>query len=201
MLPVWEDIAPAEVEALTERLDGLVLTGSHTNVEPQRYGAERAPENTRADLDRDALAWRWYRWRWRAGCPAGYLPRVPGDQRGARRQLYQAVQNQPGKLDHREPEGDKATRYAPVHDLEIRPGGVLSRLFEEGRSRVNSLHQQGIDRLADGLTTEAVAPDGLVEAVSVTQPRGSPWRCSGIPSGSLGNTRSTTPSSALRRGL
>ncbi|CBV41787.1 gamma-glutamyl-gamma-aminobutyrate hydrolase family protein [Halomonas elongata] len=173
VLPVWEDIAPAEIEALTSRLDGLVLTGSHTNVEPQRYGAERAPENTRADLDRDALAL--------ALVSVALERRLPllGICRGFQEinvalggSLYQAVQNQPGKLDHREPEGDKATRYAPVHDLDIQPGGVLSRLFEASRSRVNSLHQQGIDRLADGLTAEAVAPDGLVEAVSVTEAEG-----------------------------
>ena len=31
---------------------------------------------------------------------------------------------------------------------------------------MNSLHQQGLDRLADDLVAEAIAPDGLVEAVS-----------------------------------
>ncbi|MDN3525552.1 gamma-glutamyl-gamma-aminobutyrate hydrolase family protein [Halomonas sabkhae] len=172
MLPVWEDISPAEVAALTGRLDGLVLTGSHTNVAPQRYAAERIPENTRADHDRDSLAMALVSVALERDLP------LLGICRGFQEinvalggSLYQAVQNQPGKLDHREPEGDKASRYAPAHDLAIRPGGVLARLFDGEQARVNSLHQQGVDRLAEGLRIEAVAPDGLVEAASVTGAR------------------------------
>jgi putative glutamine amidotransferase len=35
------------------------------------------------------------------------------------------------------------------------------------RHEVNSIHNQGVDRLGDGLIAEAIAPDGLVEAFSV----------------------------------
>lgn len=165
MLPVWEDGVDT---ALLTHLDGLLLTGSYTNVEPWRYAGERAPQNTRDDRDRDALAM--------ALIPAAVEQGLPlfGVCRGFQEfnvafggSLYQAVQTVPGLLDHREPEGDKAAQYSPVHDLAIEPGGVLAGLFDQPRAQVNSLHQQGIERLGDGLRVEGRAPDGLIEAVSV----------------------------------
>lgn len=73
----------------------------------------------------------------------------------------------PGRLDHREPEeGPEELLYGPVHEIEIAKGGVLERLTGERRARVNSLHAQGISRLAPGLRIEALAPDGTIEAVS-----------------------------------
>ncbi|BBI53884.1 hypothetical protein HORIV_63050 [Vreelandella olivaria] len=71
-------------------------------------------------------------------------------------------------LDHREPPAnDMAGHYAPSHTVKIRAGGALAALYSGEHAEVNSLHQQGIDRLAPGLEAEAWAPDGLVEAVSV----------------------------------
>ncbi|XKE46682.1 gamma-glutamyl-gamma-aminobutyrate hydrolase family protein [Halomonas organivorans] len=169
ILPVWEGSTGREVAGLLARLDGLVLTGSYTNVAPHRYGAERAPENTRDDRDRDAASMAWI--------PVALDLELPllGICRGFQElnvafggSLHQAVQNVSGRLDHREPPGDKETQYAPSHDLEILPGGRLAALYPERHARVNSLHQQGGDRLGEGLTAEAVAPDGLIEAVSVT---------------------------------
>ncbi|RTR02324.1 gamma-glutamyl-gamma-aminobutyrate hydrolase family protein [Halomonas nitroreducens] len=169
VLPVWEPVEGASIQSLLARLDGLVLTGSYTNVAPQRYGAERAPENTRGDRDRDAAAMAWVPVALDLGVP------LLGICRGFQElnvafggSLYQAVQNQPGKLDHREPAGDREAQYAPCHDLEILPGGRLAALYPERQARVNSLHQQGIERLGEGLIAEAVAPDGLIEAISVT---------------------------------
>ncbi len=165
VLPVWED----EVEiSLLERLDGLMLTGSYTNVEPCRYGAERIPENTRDDRDRDAVAFELIPAAVELGLP------LLGICRGFQEinvamggTLYQAVQKVPGMLDHREPEGDSANYYMPAHDLTIEPGGVLAGLFDQPTARVNSLHQQGVEHLGKGLRVEGRAPDGLVEAFSI----------------------------------
>ena len=82
--------------------------------------------------------------------------------------LHQRVHELPGYMDHREPQDvDVAEQYAPQHSVEVQPGGLLERLGLGPVFEVNSLHSQGIDRLAPGLRVEAVAPDGLVEAVSV----------------------------------
>lgn len=171
ILPVWESLEGSRDETLTllKRIDGLVLTGSYTNVEPRRYGVERIPQNTRDDLHRDAAALAWIPTTLDLGVP------LLGICRGFQElnvafggTLHQAVEEVPGLNDHRQPPvGDKAALYAPSHDLEILPGGVLERLYGERYSRVNSLHQQGISRLGEGLRIEAVAPDGLIEAISV----------------------------------
>ncbi|WP_444677262.1 gamma-glutamyl-gamma-aminobutyrate hydrolase family protein [Halomonas sp. E19] len=173
ILPVWSDQEqdPEAARGLLSRLDGLLLTGSYSNVEPARYGAERAPENRRDDRDRDAAALTWIH-----EALALKLP-LFGICRGFQElnvafggSLHQAVQRVPGMLDHREPcAADQAAQYAPAHDLVLRGEGILARLLGTSQARVNSLHQQGIDRLGEGLVAEAWAPDGLIEAVSVAQ--------------------------------
>ena len=57
--------------------------------------------------------------------------------------------------------------YGPRHPVKLTRGGILHRLTGREEIAVNSLHWQAIDRLADGLAIEAVAPDGVIEAVSV----------------------------------
>lgn len=184
ILPVWQDADATAAGALLDRLDGLMLTGSYTNVLPSRYGAAREPENTRDDLDRDHAAMLWL--------PLALARRLPllAICRGFQElnvafggTLHQAVQRVPGRQDHREPSGTKAEQYAASHDIEVRPGGCLARLYgdagdsETGKAgpltaKVNSVHQQGIDRLGEGLLVEAVAPDGLIEAISVADAPG-----------------------------
>jgi putative glutamine amidotransferase len=87
--------------------------------------------------------------------------------------LHQAVHQVQGFADHRDHEHDPVEmQYAVAHDVVIEPGGVLARLLESDRIAVNSLHGQGIKRLASRLRIEARAPDGLVEAFSVADATG-----------------------------
>jgi putative glutamine amidotransferase len=82
--------------------------------------------------------------------------------------LWQKVQDVPGMRDHRENKEDPLeVQYAPVHEVELVPGGHMHRIAGTGRVMVNSLHSQGVQRLGDGLDVEAQAPDGLVEGFSV----------------------------------
>ncbi|GHE22471.1 gamma-glutamyl-gamma-aminobutyrate hydrolase family protein [Halomonas urumqiensis] len=165
ILPVWEN---GDERDLLGHLDGLLLTGSHTNVAPERYGAELAPQNTRADHHRDAAAFGWIPAALDLGLPLFGICRGFQELNVAfGGSLHQAVQNVPGLDDHREPDVELALRYAPAHDVTILPGGRLAALAPEPASRVNSLHQQGIAELGMGLCAEAVAHDGLIEAISV----------------------------------
>jgi putative glutamine amidotransferase len=54
-----------------------------------------------------------------------------------------------------------------VHKVTLTQGGMLEKLTGVSELQVNSLHSQGIDRLGKGLSVEAVADDGLVEAYRV----------------------------------
>ncbi len=82
--------------------------------------------------------------------------------------LHQKVRDVPGYHDHKEnPDDPLDVQYGPSHPVTLVEGGMLARLAGAGEVMVNSLHGQGIARLADGVTIEAVADDGLIEAFTV----------------------------------
>jgi putative glutamine amidotransferase len=82
--------------------------------------------------------------------------------------LHQKVQEVDGKLDHREDtKRELEVQYGPAHEVILDPRGSLYGLAGKDRITVNSLHSQGIDELGEGLSIEARAPDGLVEAFRV----------------------------------
>ena len=82
--------------------------------------------------------------------------------------LHQRVHEVPGYHNHLEnPDDPREVQYGPSHPVTLVEGGLLRDLMGEETMMVNSLHGQGIARLADGLVVEAVADDGLVEAFRV----------------------------------
>jgi putative glutamine amidotransferase len=154
---------------LLERLDGLLFTGSPSNVEPHHYRGTPSAPGTLHDPARDATTLPLIRKAVEAGVP------VFGICRGFQEMnvafggtLHQRLHEVPGKLDHRDDESQPLdVQYGPAHDVTLEPGGVLRALAGEDRIRVNSLHSQGIDRLGPELAVEARAPDGLIEAFRV----------------------------------
>ena len=159
-----------DADSLIATLDGLVLTGSPSNVAPQCYGAEPQGTGTLLDPDRDATVLSLLPRLIAAGVP------VLGVCRGFQElnvayggTLDAAVHLRPGALDHREGDHERpiARWYDDSHPIDIAPGGLLAPLAPSRRLAVNSLHHQGVARLGRGLRVEAIAPDGLVEAVSV----------------------------------
>ncbi|AUG40409.1 MULTISPECIES: gamma-glutamyl-gamma-aminobutyrate hydrolase family protein [Pseudomonas] len=158
-----------DTEALLQNLDGLLFTGSPSNVEPFHYQGPASEPGTAHDPQRDATTLPLLRAAIAAGVP------VLGICRGFQEMnvafggsLHQKVHELPGYLDHREADHpDLAVQYAPAHAVRVQPGGVFQALDLPQEFQVNSIHSQGIDRLAPGLRAEALAPDGLIEAVSV----------------------------------
>lgn len=159
-----------DTDSLIDSIDGLLLTGSPSNVSPACYGATAVPDEMQLDLARDEAVLPLVRRVVAAGVP------ILGVCRGFQEMnvafggtLDPAVHTRPGGLDHREGDHNRPIEqwYEDSHSIDIAPGGVLANLLGQRRVRVNSLHHQGIDRLGQGLRVEATAPDGLVEAFSV----------------------------------
>jgi putative glutamine amidotransferase len=156
-------------DELLERLDGLLFTGSPSNVEPHRYQGPPSAPGTLHDPARDATTLPLIRKAVQAGVP------VFGICRGFQEMnvafggtLHQKLHEVPGHLDHRDDESQPLeVQYGPAHDVTLEPGGTLRSLADGDRIRVNSLHNQGIARLGGELEVEARAPDGVIEAFRV----------------------------------
>jgi putative glutamine amidotransferase len=159
-----------DCDGLLEQIDGLLITGSPSNLEPHHYGGPAPPPNGPRDPARDATTLPLIRRALSRAVPLFAICRGLQELNVALGgSLHQEVHRLPGRADHR---SDKTLpmreRYAPVHPVRLVPGGRLQRLLDGAETiQVNSLHGQGIDRLADRLAVEASAPDGTIEAVSV----------------------------------
>jgi putative glutamine amidotransferase len=169
---------PDEIDALLDIADGILLTGSQSNVHPSHFG--EPVHDSRLPLD--ALRDDWVL----ALIPRALARGVPllGICRGFQEtnvalggSLHQAVQDVEGRNDHRAPKDVPAEQaYGLAHAVVVEPGGVLASVLasviDSASFEVNSVHGQGVNRLADGLRVEARAPDGLVEAFSIEHARG-----------------------------
>lgn len=163
-----------DVPALIQRLDGLLLTGSPSNVHPSHYGVAATPEAEPHDPERDETTLPMIREALDQGVPLLAICR--GFQElnvtlGGT--LHARVHELPGRQDHRAlTVEDMDVKYGPRHPVTLTPGGAFERLAGCREITVNSLHWQAIDRMAERLAVEAVAPDGTIEGVSVKQARG-----------------------------
>ena len=159
----------ADICALDEvlgSLDGLFLTGNISNVNPQYYGQPSRSGNL-LDPQRDTSVLPLIRRAIERNIPLFAVCRGMQELNVALGgSLYQYVHEVPGMLDHREDRSlPREGQYDYAHNITLTPGGLLATLAGSREARVNSVHGQGIHRLAESLEVEAVAADGLVEAV------------------------------------
>ena len=159
-----------DLDQLLDGMDGLFLPGSPSNVAPAHYGGPPPRPGTLLDPQRDALCLPLVRRAVERGLPLFAVCRGMQELNVALGgTLFQHVEEVPGRLDHRaDGSRPREAQYRPAHEVELVPDGLLHRLTGLLRYRVNSLHGQGLDRLAGGLTLEATAPDGQIEAVAVS---------------------------------
>ena len=157
-----------DVCVLLDRLDGLLLTGSPSNVHPSHYGAEPSHPEILHDRERDATTLPLIREAVRRDLPILAICRGIQELNVALGgTLHQRVHEVPGRLNHRSPRDSPDGPYGPAHSVMLTAGGLLTSLAGATEMMVNSLHSQGIDRPAPRLRVEAVAPDGQIEAVSL----------------------------------
>jgi putative glutamine amidotransferase len=154
-----------DIGAVLEIADAILLSGSRSNVAPEHYGTEETLRPDAADPARDALTLPLIRAAVERKTPLFAICRGFQELNVALGgSLYQAVHSVDGHKDHRPRyELPLDEMYGPVHPVLLQ--GKLRDWIGSDRIMVNSLHWQGISRLADGLTPEAFAEDGLIEAV------------------------------------
>ena len=159
---------------LLDHVDGVLLTGSFSNIHPEWYQEDRVVDGQLFDRLRDENSFRLIREAISRGIP------MFGICRGSQEfnvafggSLIQELHRTNGCFDHRSDDSlPLEEHFLPAHEIDICPGGVLERLGFGRRVMVNSSHMQGIGRLADGLMVEAYADDGTIEAVSVADSPG-----------------------------
>ncbi len=164
LIPALPDLVDAA--ELIDRLDAVMLTGSPSNIEAFRYGDDEGFGPY--DSARDEMSLGIVQRMIDAGKP------VFGICRGFQEinvalggTLRRDVSANDELLRHHSPEqSDLVAMFDHYHEVELVPGGMLAQAVAKDRMTVNSVHYQGVARLADGLQQEAQAPDGIVEAFS-----------------------------------
>lgn len=150
------------------RLDGLLLTGTPSNLDPKRYGELVDDAPGPFDPDRDEMTARLIEAMLEIGKP------VFGICRGFQElnvafggTLRRDMGDHPELIPHHSPESkDIPIMFEHVHPVSLTKGGVLNGAYNADKLDVISVHFQGVDRLGAGLKVEATAPDGVIEAVS-----------------------------------
>jgi putative glutamine amidotransferase len=156
----------SRIVSLLARLDGVVLTGSPSNVDGALYNAPESEgpfdhERDRAALDTVAFA------------KGANLP-VLGICRGLEEinvafggTLRSGLARAGREISHHAPPSAAGlAQFDWMHDVEIGEGGLLHQALGRRSARVNSVHYQGIEHLSDALRIEAQASDGIIEAIS-----------------------------------
>ncbi|NGN44000.1 gamma-glutamyl-gamma-aminobutyrate hydrolase family protein [Mesorhizobium sp. CGMCC 1.15528] len=162
-----------DLDQLLASVDGVMITGSKSNVHPSLYGGDASEANGPYDPDRDATTLPLIRKAIEYGVPLLAICRGIQEMNVALGgTLATELQEREGSLDHRAPVSDiQDERFAIRQNVTIKPGSCLAGIFGPGDIMVNSVHRQGVDRLGSRLQLEAVAEDGTVEAVSAKDAR------------------------------
>ncbi|UXT52156.1 gamma-glutamyl-gamma-aminobutyrate hydrolase family protein [Agrobacterium tumefaciens] len=173
IVPAFED--GNEIDAILDRVDGLLVSGSATNVHPVLYGKEARESDGPFDPARDATSLPLIRRAIERAIPMLAICRGIQELNVALGgTLASEIQEQPGVWDHRKPEhDDRDVAFAIRQPVHVREGSCIAQhLGMSGEIQINSLHRQAIAETAPRLQVEATAADGTIEAVSVIDAKG-----------------------------
>jgi Predicted glutamine amidotransferases len=167
IVPALEEGGDADL--VLDRVDGLLVSGSRTNVHPELYGEAATESHGPFDSARDTTSIALITRAIERGIPLLAICRGIQELNVALGgSLANEIQELPGRIDHRKPDvNDRDQAFAIRHSIKVQEGSCLAAIVGHGEVKVNSLHRQAISRLAPRLAVEAVAEDGTIEAVSV----------------------------------
>lgn len=167
IIPAFE--AGYDPDAILDRVDGLLVSGSASNVHPSLYGRQATEADGPFDPARDATSLPLIRRAIDRAIPLLAICRGLQELNVALGgTLASEIQEQPGIWDHRKPaDVDRDGMYAIRQSVFVKEGSCIARFIGPGEVKVNSLHRQAIAETAPRLQVEALAEDGTIEAVSV----------------------------------
>jgi putative glutamine amidotransferase len=166
---LFHELTATAQQKLLSTLDGVMLTGSYSNLDPGYYKQSHIKSDDQRDPHRDASNWLLIEKSLEAKLP------ILGICRGFQElnvyfggSLHHRVHEVEGMQDHREDkEQELESQYGYAHSVGLDSKGLLTKWFAPRQKiQVNSIHMQGIDKIGKGLQVEALAEDGLVEAFS-----------------------------------
>lgn len=159
------------IEQLVSSLDGILLSGGYSMVNPLNYQRAEAEKGTKLDNHRDATSLLLVKTAIEKNIPLfGICRGLQEVNVACGGSLHQKLHHLPQYQEHREnKDATLSQQYDKSHSVSINSGSRLFELLQEEEISVNSLHTQGIDRIGGGLSIEATAPDGLIEAISINK--------------------------------
>lgn len=158
-----------DAECILNQVDGVLATGSRSNVNPALYGLEPTEANGPYDPERDGATLPLLRRAVQKGIPVFAICRGMQELNVAfGGSLITEIQNMDGREDHRAPVSEhQDERFRLAHSITIKTGSLLETVLGTDKIEVNSLHRQALGTLGDGIEVIAEAEDGTIEAVGV----------------------------------
>jgi putative glutamine amidotransferase len=158
-----------DTEVLFDAIDGILLTGSHSNIHPANYTITSQQPGFMLDIERDKTFIPLIKPAINRGIPLLALCRGFQELNVAfGGSIHTDLSTMDSSIEHGEDTSlPIEKRYEAKHTVNLVSGNRLNRLLQVDTIKVNSLHDQGIDKLGDNLVVEGYAADGLIEAISV----------------------------------
>ena len=156
------------IATIMDQLDGVLLPGSDSDVDPLRYGTEPHPKLGSVVAVKDETDLGVLKEVEKRGMPLLAIcfgMQVLNVSRGGT--LIQDIGSQVVNFIQHE---QGLPRDRPSHRVKIARTGLVSELAQSETALVNSHHHQAIDEVGRDLVATAWASDGLVEAVEDTRP-------------------------------
>lgn len=158
-IPVQIPLIPEIAAEIAARMDAIVLTGSPSDVDPDRYGQPRHPKVLRVHQNRDATDVAVLKHAFRTNKPIlGICYGMQALNVHLGGTLVQHIPDEiPGFLNHQSEEAR--------HEVSLEAGSKLQKWAEATQATVNSTHHQAVDKPGNGLKVVAQTIDGVIEGV------------------------------------
>ena len=161
LLPILP--SPMVIRQLTERLDGILVSGGNFDIHPRLYGEETI--ETLGEIKEDRTE---FELALISSALARDLP-VLGICGGAQAinvalggSLYQDIATQiPRAMEHQQ----GGLKEVGGHQVKIHNGTRLKQIVGQESLEVNTTHHQAVKRLGTGLIVNATAEDGIIEGI------------------------------------